>query len=57
MIRHRAHYDVTVMVAVPASHPGYYPGTLSCSLVTMQFIVCGRAMAAAFPNELQRLNN
>ena len=31
VIRSRAHYDVTVMVPVPASHPGYYPGTLSCS--------------------------
>ena len=43
------------MVPVPASHPGYYPGTPPCSLVTMQFIACGPGCAAAFLNELQRL--
>ena len=31
VIRHRAHYDVTVRAPMPASHRGYYPGTPSRS--------------------------
>ena len=57
VIRHRAHYDVTVMVPVPACHPGYYPGTLSCRLVTMQFIVCGPGCGRCISKWVAETNN
>ena len=57
VIRHRAHYDATVTVPVPASHPGYYPGTLSCSLVTMQLIVCGPGCGRSISKWVAETNN